>query len=241
MKAHFGLALATTALIGGATLLAVKADAQQPAPGDRPADARPAPRGGFGGPGGPGFAPRGQRGGLSSEDRAAFFDARLAAIHAGLRLNGDQEKLWPPVEAAARDLAKQMTDLREKARTDGPPASPFDGMRRRGEAATATGAALTRLADAAQPLWNTLTDEQKRRYPMLARGMMGGGRDMDRRERFRGQERGGPERGGAERGGPRRGDNTPPQGNQRTEQRGDATGAGIMRLGQMSPADRVYP
>src|SRR5262249_19718259 len=134
---------------------------------------------------------------------------------------------------AARDFAKQMTDLREKARTDGRPANPVDGMRRRGEAATAMGAAMTRLADAAQPLWNTLSDEQKRRYPMLARGMMGGQRGAGMRERFR--ERGGPDR--------RRGDNAPPpppQGGPRPEQRGD-NAPGAMRLGQVGPVDRVYP
>jgi hypothetical protein len=37
---------------------------------------------------------------LSPEDRAAFTDARIAAVHAGLKLNPDQEKLWPPVETA---------------------------------------------------------------------------------------------------------------------------------------------
>ena len=40
---------------------------------------------------------------MNPEDRAAFVDARIAAVHAGLKLNADQEKLWPPVEAAVRD------------------------------------------------------------------------------------------------------------------------------------------
>jgi hypothetical protein len=39
---------------------------------------------------------------MNPEDRAAFADARIAAVHAGLKLNADQEKLWPPVEAAVR-------------------------------------------------------------------------------------------------------------------------------------------
>ena len=47
---------------------------------------------------------------LSPEDRAAFTDARIAAVHAGLKLTPDQEKLWPPVEAAVRDLAKMRID-----------------------------------------------------------------------------------------------------------------------------------
>src|SRR5215468_12152639 len=43
---------------------------------------------------------------MTPEDRAAFVDARIAAVHAGLKLTPDQEKLWPPVEAAVRDFAK---------------------------------------------------------------------------------------------------------------------------------------
>src|SRR5258706_478668 len=47
---------------------------------------------------------------MSSEDRAAFTDARIAAVKAGLKLNPDQEKLWPPVETAVRDFAKLRID-----------------------------------------------------------------------------------------------------------------------------------
>src|ERR1700739_4797489 len=47
---------------------------------------------------------------MSPEDRAAFADARIAAVHAGLKLTADQEKLWPPVESAVRDLVKLRID-----------------------------------------------------------------------------------------------------------------------------------
>ena len=47
---------------------------------------------------------------MSPEDRAAFADARIAAVHAGLKLTPDQEKLWPPVETAVRDFAKMRID-----------------------------------------------------------------------------------------------------------------------------------
>jgi hypothetical protein len=47
---------------------------------------------------------------MNPEDRAAFADARIAAVHAGLRLTAEQEKLWPPVEAAVRDFAKLRID-----------------------------------------------------------------------------------------------------------------------------------
>ena len=35
----------------------------------------------------------------SPDDMSALADARIAAIKTGLRLNAEQEKLWPPVEA----------------------------------------------------------------------------------------------------------------------------------------------
>src|SRR6202161_1359601 len=57
---------------------------------------------------------------MSPEDRAAFADARIAAVHAGLKLTPDQEKLWPPVEAAVREFAKLRID-RANARTNAKP------------------------------------------------------------------------------------------------------------------------
>src|SRR3990170_8145123 len=47
---------------------------------------------------------------MNPEDRAAFADAKIAAVKAGLKLNAEQEKLWPPVEAAVRDFAKLRID-----------------------------------------------------------------------------------------------------------------------------------
>ena len=41
-----------------------------------------------------------------AEDAQAFMDARIAALHAGLKLSADQEKLWPPVEEAIRSAAR---------------------------------------------------------------------------------------------------------------------------------------
>jgi zinc resistance-associated protein len=111
---------------------------------------------------------------FSAEDRAAFADARIAALHAGLKLNPDQEKLWPPVEGAMRDFAKLRREQREARRARGP-----DGMREDAPAALramadAQGAradALRKLADAAQPLYATLDEGQKRRAMVLARPM----------------------------------------------------------------------
>src|SRR5205085_10432265 len=65
--------------------------------GDFRGDVRDGMRGGMGGPGG------GMMGRFSPEDIEAFADARLAALHAGLKLSPDQERMWPPVEEAIRN------------------------------------------------------------------------------------------------------------------------------------------
>src|SRR3984957_6321833 len=43
---------------------------------------------------------------LSPEDRAAFVDARIAALKAGLELTPDQANNWPNFEKALRDMAQ---------------------------------------------------------------------------------------------------------------------------------------
>ena len=136
---------------------------------------------------------------MSADDRAAMADAKIAAVHAGLKLTADQEKLWPPVESAVRDLVKIRID-RAKAREAAEAAAngadqarpdPVTRLRDRAERMAATSAALKKVADAADPLYKTLDDGQKRRLTMLThhhhgeggwrgrfqRGMMGGDRD----------------------------------------------------------------
>ncbi|WP_024514257.1 Spy/CpxP family protein refolding chaperone [Bradyrhizobium sp. Tv2a-2] len=121
---------------------------------------------------------------LSPEDRAAMLDARIAAVHAGLKLTPDQDKLWPPVESAVRDFAKLRMDranARMRAREDAQndqetPPDPVARLRQRADDMATTSAALKKIADAADPLYKTLDDGQKRRLALLTHhGRMGGG------------------------------------------------------------------
>jgi zinc resistance-associated protein len=108
---------------------------------------------------------------FSPEDRAAFLDARIAALHAGLKLSPDQEKLWPAVETALRTAAKNAMDRHQKVK-DGPePAGLVDRLRRHGENAVARGQSLEAIADAAAPLYATLSEDQKHRLPVLMHGL----------------------------------------------------------------------
>ncbi len=114
----------------------------------------------------PPAAPDGGRRPVAAEDRAAFLDARIAALHAGLRLTPDQEKAWPAVEQAYRDLAA----LRgRRPPGDDESLDPVQRAQRRAEALTARGAALKRYAEALEPLYKTFDDGQKRRFGFLSR------------------------------------------------------------------------
>ncbi len=113
---------------------------------------------------------------MNPEDRAAFADARIAAVKAGLKLTPDQDKLWPSVEAAVRDFAKLRIDranARMNAQRDDskdsqkPQQDPVTRLRERADNMAATASAMKRIADAADPLYKTLDDGQKRRLAIL--------------------------------------------------------------------------
>ena len=134
---------------------------------------------------------------MNPEDRAAFADARIAAVHAGLKLTADQEKLWPAVETAVREFAKLRID-RANARMNAPqgdsgaqtPDDPVTRLREHADNMAASAAAMKKIADAADPLYKTLDDGQKRRLAVLTH--------MDRR--FGGRGEGGWRHRGFERG-----------------------------------------
>jgi zinc resistance-associated protein len=105
----------------------------------------------------------------NTEDLRAFGEARLAGLKAGLTLTAEQEKNWPAFEQAAREVGKLRLD-RMAARRDAPPSSdPVERLRQRATAMTDTGAALTKLADATDPLYKSLDENQKRRFAVLSR------------------------------------------------------------------------
>src|SRR4030088_21835 len=108
---------------------------------------------------------------MNAEDRAAFTDARIAAVKAGLKLTPDQEKLWPPVEAAVRDFAKMRIDRANarmnSQRDEDKKPDPVTRLRERADTMATTSAAMKRIADAADPLYKTLDEGQKRRLALL--------------------------------------------------------------------------
>jgi hypothetical protein len=139
---------------------------------------------GFGGPGAE------QRHRPSAADIAAFTDARIAALKAGLELTPDQAKNWPAFEQAVRDAAQlriqrmQEREARRQQQGQNAPQgqngqgnnaqtqtqrNPFERMAHRADRMAKTSAALKKIADAGAPLYQSLTDDQKARFKTLGR------------------------------------------------------------------------
>jgi hypothetical protein len=181
--------------------------------------------------------------GPNMEDMRAFAEARLAGLKAGLTLTPEQERNWPAFEQAARDMQKlrldRMNSFMAERRNPQPRSSdPADRLRQRGTAMADTGAALKKLADATDPLYKSLDDNQKRRFAIL--GRMGGGRDDGGGPQFRGRDGGGPEFRGRDRNGPefRGRDGDGPRGFERGNRRTELAPEGIER-GRRGPGRTI--
>jgi LTXXQ motif family protein len=141
--------LTTTALIGSGLALAGAATAQQPA---NPAPVRPTTP--------------------TAADAGAVLNARIVALKTVIALTPEQEKLWPPVEAAIRDIAKTSFE-RLKQRLAAPPTTDFLlALGKIADAEEARAKDLKTFIAAAKPLVATLSPEQKRRVPAFF-GMTG--------------------------------------------------------------------
>src|SRR3981081_2808293 len=99
---------------------------------------------------------------MNPEDRAALTDARIAAVKAGLKLNPDQEKLRIDPANARINTQRDSQDAQK-------PDDPVARLRERADTMAATAAAMKKIADAADPLYKTLDDGQKRRLAKLPR------------------------------------------------------------------------
>lgn len=103
---------------------------------------------------------------LGQADFKMLTDIRVGVIKATLQLTPDQEKLWPAVEEAIRSRAetryRRLAALRERA-SQSRDIDPVQLYRQRAENLTERAAGLKKLADAWQPLYQSLTADQKTR------------------------------------------------------------------------------
>jgi hypothetical protein len=104
---------------------------------------------------------------------------RIDLVKAALKLTPDQEKYWPVIEGAIRarandrqarfaEMEKRVTELRQ-----GNPVEilrnrdTVEFLRRRADALAERSADLKKLADAWEPLYKTLSPDQKQRMAFL--------------------------------------------------------------------------
>ena len=93
-------------------------------------------------------------------------DARIARIRADLRLTPEQEKNWAGFESAMRDIGKadrEITRRADRAQQQGP-VDIVEQMRRGANSMSERSVEQKTLANAAQPLFASLNDQQKRRF-----------------------------------------------------------------------------
>ena len=106
-------------------------------------------------------------------------DARINIVKAALQLTPEQRRYWPAIEEAVRARAKdRQARIASAERTVGEARSnplealrdrnPVEFMRQRAEAWEQRATDLKKLADAWQPLYQTLSQDQKRRLGQLA-------------------------------------------------------------------------
>ena len=106
-------------------------------------------------------------------------DIRINVVKAALQLTPDQQKYWPPIEDAIRarakdrqarfaEMEKRVAELRE-----GNPVEVLrdrdtvDFLQRRADALAQRSADLKKLAAAWEPLYKTLTPDQKQRMAFV--------------------------------------------------------------------------
>jgi hypothetical protein len=105
---------------------------------------------------------------LSANQITDQYAARTARIKADLRLTPEQAKNWPGFESAMNDLAKASADRQMAMQTTGTqPKGPVDiieQMRRQAKYMSERSVERKTLADAAEPLYASLDDQQKRHF-----------------------------------------------------------------------------
>jgi hypothetical protein len=117
---------------------------------------------------------------LNANDRNTLTDMRIDLVKAALQLTPEQEKYWPAVESAIRanaeDRRARIAKIQETVgrRVDEGRIEamrnrdPIAFLQRRSQALAQRSADLDKLAEAWQPLYNTLNQEQRQRMAALA-------------------------------------------------------------------------
>ncbi len=116
---------------------------------------------------------------ISQSDFKELTDRRIDVVRNALQLTAEQEKYWPPIEEAIRlraqgrqtrlaDVATRLAKLRESGPLEilsNP--NPIEFLNRRAKHLGERAAEAKKVADAWQPLYQTLKVDQKRRMTFV--------------------------------------------------------------------------
>src|SRR5580704_3913972 len=118
---------------------------------------------------------------INPDRYARTANARIAAIKAGLELTPDQVQKWGPYQQSLQDLVQfrvQRMQARQAAQQQAGNAQPKGGgdpfarLSRRADAMTQSAPLVKKMADAGEPLYQSLSDAQKGRFKMLTRALL---------------------------------------------------------------------
>jgi hypothetical protein len=111
---------------------------------------------------------RSDRAELTANQIVSEQDARIARIKADLRLTPEQEAKWSGFESAVHDISKKRADRQVAVRAEHPEqkgtADFIEQMRQAAVSMNERSVAEKQLADAAQPLYASLDDQQKKHF-----------------------------------------------------------------------------
>jgi hypothetical protein len=117
---------------------------------------------------------------LNATDQNTVTDMRVDLVKAALQLTPEREKYWPAVESAIRanaeDRRARIAKIQETVGRSADQSridvmrnrDPIAFLQRRSQALAQRSADLDKLAEAWQPLYNTLSQEQRQRMAALA-------------------------------------------------------------------------
>jgi hypothetical protein len=128
---------------------------------------------------------------ITEADLKTITERRIDLVKVALQLTPAQQKYWPAVEAAIRARADarrarlmQIVGYAKEQRER----TPLELLRDRADALTARGAALKKLVDAWQPLYESLDEVQRIRLRFLAAYVLREMRDAVESRRYQGMD-----------------------------------------------------
>ena len=119
---------------------------------------------------------------LTANQMADRSEARIAKMKVDLNLTADQDKNWAGFASAMQDMNKKQADRRiamrdARAQQHGS-VDLIDELRRNADSQIEYANERKKLADAAQPLYASLNEQQKNRFADM---LFGGDRERDNR------------------------------------------------------------